>query len=119
MLLELYATTRQEELDLTPWDAATRAAFVTMQFKAMRQGYAGMFPRGQFSIVLFHDRAAGRMVVNREEHEIRLVDMVLKPEMRCHGIGTYLVQTLQAEARKAEKPLCLHVLKGNLSLIHI
>jgi GNAT superfamily N-acetyltransferase len=112
-LLELYTTTRQEELVLTNWDAATRAAFVKMQFKAMRQGYAGMFPDGQFSIVLLGDLAIGRIVVHRGKPEIRLVDMVLTPEMRNRGIGTNLVKALQAEARQAGKLLCLHVLKGN------
>jgi GNAT superfamily N-acetyltransferase len=112
-LLHLYATTRQEELDLTNWDAATRAAFVKMQFKAMRQGYASMFPHGQFSIVTLGDLVVGRMVVNRAEHEIRLVDMVLTPNVRCRGIGSRLAHTLQTEARQAGKPLCLHVLKGN------
>jgi GNAT superfamily N-acetyltransferase len=112
-LLHLYTTTRQEELDLTNWDAATRAAFVSMQFKAMRQGYSAMFPEGQFSIVLLGDLAIGRIVVNHAKHEIRLVDMALTPEMRCRGIGTRLVQALQTEARQTGKPLSLHVLKGN------
>ena len=112
-LLELYASTRREELDLTNWDAATRAAFVKMQFNAMRRGYAGMFPHGQFSIVLLHDHAIGRMVIHRAEHAIRLVDMALMPEARCRGIGTRLMQILQAEARQARKPVSLHVLKGN------
>jgi ribosomal protein S18 acetylase RimI-like enzyme len=113
LLLDLYATTRQEELALTNWDAATRAAFVSLQFKAMRQGYANMFPHGQFSIVMLGDLGVGRMVVNRAGHEIRLVDMVLAPNVRCHGIGSRLVHTLQTEARQAGKPLSLHVLKGN------
>ncbi len=113
LLLALYTTTRQEEIDLTGWDAATASAFVLMQFKAMRQGYASMFPHGQFSIILRGGLAIGRMVVHRGEREISLVDMVLAPEIRCQGIGGRLVQSLQAEARQAGKPLSLHVLKGN------
>lgn len=113
LLLELYASTRQEELDLTSWDAATRAAFVQSQFMAMRQGYAGMFPDGQFSIVLLANRAIGRIVVVHSKHEIRLVDMALLPAVRCRGIGSGLIQTVQAEARQAGKPVSLHVLKHN------
>jgi len=116
LLFALYATTREDELDLTGWDAATRSAFVQMQFKAMRQGYASMFPHGQFSIVLSGDIAVGRMVVHRDQSEIRLVDMVLTPDARSRGIGGRLVQTLQAEARQAGKPLSLHVLKGNRAM---
>lgn len=112
-LLELYTSTRQEELDLTGWDATTRTAFVKMQFKAMRQGYAGMFPHAQFSILLLQKRAIGRMVVHRSETGIRLVDLALMPAERCQGLGTRLVQTLQDEARQSRKPVCLHVLKIN------
>ena len=112
-LLQLYTSTRQEELDLTNWDAPTRAAFVKMQFQAMRQSYASMFPDGTFSIVLRGDLAIGRIVVHRDKHEIRLVDMALTPEMRNRGIGTKLVKALQVEARQAGKPVRLHVLKGN------
>jgi ribosomal protein S18 acetylase RimI-like enzyme len=112
-LLELYGRTRQEELSLTNWDAATRAAFVKMQFNAMRRGYAGMFPNGQFSVVLLADRAVGRLVVHRGEQEICLADMALLPEICGRGIGTRLVQAVQAEARQAQKTVRLHVLKGN------
>jgi GNAT superfamily N-acetyltransferase len=52
-------------------------------------------------------------VVHRGPHEIRLVDMALTPEMRCRGIGTRLLQTLQIEAQQVGKPLKLHVLIGN------
>ena len=112
-LLELFGSTRQEELNLTNWDATTRAAFIKMQFTAMRRGYAGMFPAGQFSVVLLPDRPVGRMVVHRSEQEIRVADMALLPEFRSRGIGTRLVQAVQAEARQAQKPVLLHVLKGN------
>ena len=117
-LLELYASTREEELELTNWDGATRAAFVKMQFQAMRQGYAGMFPDGQFSVVLLGDRAIGRMVIHRAQDEIHLVDMVLAPAVRCQGFGARLVRTLQAEARAARQPVSLQVLKGNRARRH-
>lgn len=112
-LLELYGSIRKEELDLINWDANARSAFIKMQFKAMRQGYANMFPDGQFSIVMLRDLAIGRIVIQRGAEEIRLVDMALTPETRCRGIGTRLLQTLQAEAQQIRKPLKLHVLIGN------
>ena len=37
-LFQVYAHTRVEELALTNWDPATRQAFLTMQFQAMRRG---------------------------------------------------------------------------------
>lgn len=112
-LLAVYATTRQDELALTNWDATMKTAFVNSQFKAMRVGYAGMFPDAQFSIILLEDRPVGRIVIHRSAREIRVVDMVLLPEYCGRGIGAGLMNNIIAEARAAQKPVALHVLKMN------
>src|SRR4051812_29930084 len=76
-LLTLFADVRQEELDPLGWDLSTRAAFLEMQFKAMRMGYANAFPHANFSIILQNEKPIGRAVVNHAEKEIRLVDVAL------------------------------------------
>ena len=110
-LQEVYASTRQEELDLTGWNAAMREAFVRMQFAAMRQGYAGMFPHGDFSIILLNQRPVGRIVISRADDAFRVVDMALLPAFRGRGVGTFLLRELLGEAARAGKPVRLHVLK--------
>jgi ribosomal protein S18 acetylase RimI-like enzyme len=110
-LFEVYAGTRQEELALTGWDAPTRTAFVQMQFKAMRQGYASQHPRAQFCVILVSGNPVGRMVVDRSEENICLVDMALLVEHRGKGIGTILMRELLAEAARVAKPIRLHVFK--------
>lgn len=117
-LLEVYASTREDELDRTGWDADTRSAFVKMQFNTMQRGYATMFPRGQFSIILLHNRPIGRLVVNRADPEIRVVDIALLPSYRGQGIGTFLLQQLLLEAGQAGKSVCLHVLKTGRAARH-
>ena len=110
-LLDVYGSTRQEELDLTGWNAATREAFVKMQFNAMRQGYASMFPHGSFNVILLNQQPVGRMVISRGDIEFRVVDMALLQAFRGRGIGTLLLGELLAEAARAGKPVRLHVLK--------
>jgi ribosomal protein S18 acetylase RimI-like enzyme len=110
-LLDVYGSTRQEELDLTGWNAATREAFIKMQFNAMRQGYAGMFPHGSFNVILLNQQPVGRIVVSRGDIEFRVVDMALLPAFRGRGVGTFLLRELIAEAARANKPVRLHVLK--------
>jgi ribosomal protein S18 acetylase RimI-like enzyme len=112
-LLEVYASTRQEELALTNWNAEMRTAFVQSQFKAMRAGYADMFPDGQFSIILLGGRAIGRMVIHRTAREVHVVDMALLPEFCGRGIGRRLMSDILAEAAAAKKNVSLHVLKMN------
>ncbi|HUA68934.1 MAG TPA: hypothetical protein VMA13_10360, partial [Candidatus Saccharimonadales bacterium] len=87
-LFAVYASTRQEELDLTSWDSSTRTAFLDMQFKAMRRGYRAMFPTADFSIVLRGPERIGRMVVLQLAREIRVVDLALLPEFRNQKAGT-------------------------------
>lgn len=115
-LLEAFATTRQEELALTNWDAATRTDFIASQFKAMRAGYASMFPDGEFSIILLDGKAIGRMVVHRADGEIHVVDMILLPEFCSRGIGRRLMEELIAEASTGGKIISLHVLKMNRAI---
>lgn len=111
-LFELYAGTRQEELDAWGWPPEMRSAFLTLQFKAS-QGYRQAFPDAEFLIVMLDGVDAGRMIVHRTRAELRLVDIALLPRHRNAGIGTALLQRVFGEAAAAKKPLRLHVLKGN------
>lgn len=112
-LFEVYASTREEELALTNWDAATRRMFLDMQFAAMNRGYAGMFPTGEFSVICEHGQPIGRLVLYRSAEEIRVVDLALLPAHRNRGIGTLLMRRVCDEAGRAGKPVRLSVLKTN------
>jgi ribosomal protein S18 acetylase RimI-like enzyme len=115
-LFEVYAGTREEELALTNWDEPTRRAFLNQQFNAMRQGYRSMFPSGEFSIIELAGQPAGRMVIDRTEKEIHVVDLALLPAHRNRGVGTFLIQQVCGEATDSGKPVRLFVLKHNRAL---
>jgi ribosomal protein S18 acetylase RimI-like enzyme len=116
LVFDLYASTREEELAMTGWDDAARAAFLSMQFRAMRQGYASMFPRGQFSIILRDGKPAGRLVVDRTGDEIHVVDIVISPAQRGQGIGARIIKALVEEARQSQKPVRLQVFKNSRAI---
>lgn len=111
LLFQLYASTREDELALTGWDAATRAQFLQGQFQAQRAGYRSQFPNGEFNIVLLDAAAIGRLVLNQTADELRLVDIVLAPAARNRGLGTALVQAVLAEAARQNKAFRLHVIR--------
>jgi ribosomal protein S18 acetylase RimI-like enzyme len=112
-LFEVYASTRVAELALTNWEEPARRAFLDMQFAAMRRGYAGMYPSGEFLIIDLGQRAIGRMVLNRTMEELRVVDLALLPADRNAGIGTFLMRQVCAEAAQAGNPVRLCVLKNS------
>lgn len=111
-LRAVYASTREAELNLTGWDTATRQTFLDLQFKAMCQGYRSMFPGGEFSIILLAGAAVGRMVVNRDERMLHLVDLAVLPAFRNRGIGTTVIGRLIAEAAQSHRRVQLEVQKG-------
>ena len=111
-LFEVYASTRQEEMDALGWPLEMRHTFLTMQFRAS-QGYRTMFPDAEFLIVLVDGEPAGRFIVNRSREELRVVDIALLPRHRGKGIGTAVLQRVFGEAAATKKPLRLNVLKGN------
>jgi ribosomal protein S18 acetylase RimI-like enzyme len=111
-LFEVYASTRAEELALTNWEEPARHAFLDMQFAAMRRGYQGMYPAGEFLIIRLGERAIGQIVLNRTAEEIRVVDLALLPAHRNAGIGTLLMRRVCAEAAQAGTPVRLCVLKN-------
>jgi ribosomal protein S18 acetylase RimI-like enzyme len=115
-LFAVYASTRQEELAMTNWDAETKSAFVQSQFKAMRAGYADMFPDGQFSIVLLDGQRIGRLVLHRTARELHVVDMALLSEFCSRGIGHQLMSDILAEAANTKRKVGLHVLKMNRAI---
>ena len=65
LLLQLYASTREEELALTGWDVPTRALFVESQFRAQRAAYRSMFSTADFAILLLETAPIGRIVVQQ------------------------------------------------------
>jgi GNAT superfamily N-acetyltransferase/quercetin dioxygenase-like cupin family protein len=111
-LFELYASTRQEELDAWGWPPEMRSAFLAMQFKAS-QGYHTAFPGAEFQIVLLNGTKAGRLILHRTREELHLVDIALLPQHRNAGIGAALLQRIFGEAAATNKPLRLKVLKGS------
>jgi GNAT superfamily N-acetyltransferase len=111
-LFELYASTRQEELDAWGWPPEMRSSFLNLQFKAS-QGRHRAYPDAEFQIVLLDGVNAGRLIVNRTREELQLVDIALLPAHRNAGIGTALLRRIFGEAAATPKPLRLQVLKGN------
>ena len=112
-LIDLYAGTRSDELAFLAGDEQQKSAFVRMQYAAQRQHYLMSYPNANNSIILMNDAPVGRLIVNRGESELTLVDISLLPEQRGLGIGTHLLKGLLHEASSTSKPVRLHVLQSN------
>jgi len=115
-LLQVYSSTRADELALVPWTEEQRRAFVEMQFAAQQKHYAGEYPNATHDIILANGRPVGRLYVARLMEEIRIADITLLAEERSRGIGTYLIEGLLDEAAVTGKFVSVYVETFNPSV---
>ena len=113
ILLEIYKSSRGDDLRGLGWAEDRISEFLGMQYEAQQNFYESEYERASDEIILWEGEPAGRLIVERREHEIRCVDIALLPEHRNRGIGTFLIQKLQDEARREKKPLRLQVIRFN------
>lgn len=107
-LLRLYASTRID-ITMLPLLPSEKEQLVATQFAAQRHHYATYYPDAEHSIVLVMNAPAGRLYLNRDPDEYRIVDLSLLPESRGHGIGTDLLTRILEGARSVGAPVRLHV----------
>lgn len=115
-LIEVYGSTRADELSLTPWTTEQRQAFVRSQLNAQHEHYAKTYREASYDIILHNGRQVGRLYVARLEKEIRILDLTLLPAERNAGIGSHLIKQLQAEAGGTGRSLRIFVEEFNPSL---
>ncbi len=112
-LLELYQSSRGDDLRGLGWDEDRISEFLSMQHEAQQVFYQTDYQQAVDEIILIEGEPAGRLIVERREHEIRCVDLALLSGHRGAGVGTFLIQRLQEEARQANKPLRLQIIRFN------
>jgi ribosomal protein S18 acetylase RimI-like enzyme len=108
-LVEVYNSTREEELSMVQWPEGQREAFVRMQFDAQDAEYHRRNPEGTFDVIEVDGRRAGRLYVDRRPGDVRIVDIALLPEFRGAGVGGRLIAALMDDAASAGCRLSAHV----------
>ena len=115
-LLEVYGSTRAEELSQTGWDDALKRAFLSIQFAAQQQHYKSRFPEGEHQIIVKDGHPIGRIYVARTGEEIRILDIALLPQYRNAGVGTTLLRAIMGEAEDSSRAVRIYVESFNPSL---
>lgn len=117
-LLSVYASTRAQEMELVPWSAEQKDAFVRMQFAAQQRHYASEYPAASHDIICFRDVPVGRLYLSRSADGIHILDITVLAEHRKAGIGSCVLRRLlkEAEAGADAKPVTIYVENFNPSL---
>ncbi|MBZ9997831.1 GNAT family N-acetyltransferase [Mesorhizobium sp. BH1-1-4] len=112
-LAALYASTREEELAVTPWSDAQKAAFLAMQFQAQHAHYQKYYPDADWLVIEQAGRDIGRLYVERWASQHCIIDIALLPAHRGQGLGGALLGDLLDEAAAVGKSVSIHVEKNN------
>ena len=112
-LLSLFTSARERELENVNWDGLQRETFLEMQYNAQQAHYQNHFPQREHRIILLDNRSIGMMDISRGSGEIRVLDIILRPENRNYGIGTSLMSNLLEESDRSAQPVRLYVEKFN------
>ncbi|SRR5258708_15566554 len=116
LLFSLYASTRAAELAQVPWSEEQKKVFVRMQFDAQTREYAASHPQATHEIICVDQKPAGRLYLSRKEDAFHILDIIVMPEHRGAGIGTWVVKKVMADATQAGKAVTIYVESFNPSM---
>ena len=115
-LMRLYASTREEELAPVPWSVEQKQAFLASQFQAQRHHYRTYIAGCAFDVLECRGVPAGRLYLEARASQLYIVDIALLPEWRGQGLGTAILEALQAAAGTIGKGVGIMVEKYNPAL---
>jgi len=108
----LFCASRQPELArlLAP---DVLEPIMRQQFHAQTVAYGARFPRARGDIMEFAGKPIGRIMVDRGDKTLHIVDQAITPELRNRGIGTAVMRALMEEARRTNRTVRLGVAAAN------
>jgi ribosomal protein S18 acetylase RimI-like enzyme len=109
LLVQIYASTRADELAAVPWSKAELDAFISMQFDAQDRSYRNQFVGARFSVILSGERPVGRISVHGDRDKMTLIDIAILPEFQSQGIGSRVLASVIEEAEEHGIPVRCHV----------
>jgi ribosomal protein S18 acetylase RimI-like enzyme len=115
-LFRVYASTRVDELAVTPWSDEQKAAFLAMQAQAQHTDYRRNYADADWLVIERAREAIGRLYLVRRGCEHHIIDIAFLPEHRGRGYGTALLTDLLDEAAAAGKAMTIHVERFNRAM---
>jgi ribosomal protein S18 acetylase RimI-like enzyme len=115
-LMRVYASTREQELAPVPWSAEDKRTFLASQFQAQRHHYRTYFADTAFDVLEQRGEPAGRLYLQVRRTQLYIMDITLLPPWRGLGIGTTILEALQAAGRASGKGVGIMVEKFNPAL---
>jgi hypothetical protein len=108
-LIELYTSTRAEEMALVPWTHEQKQGFLQMQFQAQDLSYRERYPNASFEIIKLNNEQIGRFYLAELADEIRIIDLTLLPQHFNPEIFIKLIENVLQKAETDGKPVQIYL----------
>ena len=108
-LFRLYASTRADEMKMVPWTEVEKEQFLRMQFRAQTVYYDEHYDGDEFFVIERDGLPIGRLYLDQQPEDLRIVDIALLPEIRGAGLGTILLKEILDRAASSNLPVTIHV----------
>lgn len=115
-LYQVYASTREAEMDMLDWSDEEKEKFLYFQFNAQHKHYQDYFPKTRFDLILLNGKPIGRLYLDRRQDEFRIVDIALLTRYRSQGLGGKIMGDILKEAKSTNLPVRIHVEQNNPAL---
>lgn len=112
-LMQVFASTRAEEMALVPWTADEKRAFLVHQFSAQRKHYRTYYPDAAYDVLEQDGKPIGRLYIDERQTRVHVLDIALIPDRRGGGVGTAILAALQDFARARGKGVDIFVERIN------
>lgn len=118
-LRHLVVETVTAELGAAAWPEPMRSHLLGIQYTSRRQSHRMNFPEAASQVIEVDGKDAGWVVVDILPDEVRLVEIIVLPELRGRGIGTAVIREILAIGSEARKPVRLNVKVMNQGAIRL
>ena len=108
-LVELYASTRAEEMVLVPWSSEQKQSFLQMQFEAQNQYYRERYPNASFDLIKLNDSPVGRLYLAELADEIRIIDLTFLPAHFDSQVFEALIEEILQKGARVGKPVRIYL----------
>jgi len=115
----LFCQSRTSDFAQLSLDAAALEQLMRFQFQGQTLSYRANFPDADFDIIEFDGAPIGRIVVDRSDSALHLVDQALTPALRGRGLGNAIMTALLHEAAGNALPVRLSVDPGNAAALRL
>jgi ribosomal protein S18 acetylase RimI-like enzyme len=90
-----------------------------MQLNIHLQGVQQRYPQSQSWLITRHEKTIGRIVIDRGQNDLRLVDLAISVAARSQGIAQQILCAMQSFADQHRLPISLSVMCSNLRAIDL